>query len=417
MVDSEGSKLTEKGTLTDLVKGWAGFLQRQEKPFKVNIYRNLVKNFATNLTYQYQPIYLTSLGASALVLGYLNSLSGLVNTLLSIPTGLMADRAGIKRVLLLTVGIYILSSVMFSLAGSWEVAAVGLILSAVSLILDRTTCPMICGSTLASEERVTGMGICDTVSFFPQLIAPIIGATLITYFGGMNAAGIKPVFWVQAVGLGLSFFIVLGWFSNPRSHAVGERVSMFSNISNVFSEGVMVKRWIIMMMLGSFWWQVAFYTPLYAAEIKNANQFIIGGMSAASTMVFVFLAVPLGHLADTRGRKNMMTGGFIMMMLSYLLLIMARNDLTLLLSGFLNGFSMTIGQSQLAIAVDLVPKKYMGSWFGLLGFFRGLVSIASPVICGYLWASVSPESVFWLIIMTLLGSLMMLYTVPTSVTR
>ena len=63
-------------------------------------------------------------------------------------------------------------------------------LSGVAWILDRTVCPMICGSMLASHERVTGMGICDTISFFPQLIAPIIGATLITYFGGMNKTGI-----------------------------------------------------------------------------------------------------------------------------------------------------------------------------------------------------------------------------------
>jgi len=407
----------EKKGIRGLIKGWASFLQRQESPFKVNIWRNLIKNFAANLTYQYQPIYMTSLGASPLILGYLNSFSGLVNTLLSIPTGILADKFGIKRVLLLTMAISILSSIVFGLSSTWEIAAVGLVLSAVALILDRTSCPMICGSTLATEERVTGMGICDTVSFFPQLIAPIIGAALITYFGGMNANGIKPLFWLQAVGLFSSFLIVWAKFTNPRSHTIGEKAGVLNNISHVFREGNMVKRWIVMMMLGSFWWQVAFYIPLYAADIKGANQFIIGGMSAASTMVFVFLAIPLGHLADTRGRKKMMIAGGLLMILSYLLLIYAPNDLTLLVSGFLSGFSMTIGQSQLAIAVDLVPKKYMGSWFGVMGFFRGLVSIVSPIICGYLWDSVNPESVFWLIILTLMGSMLMLFTVPTSITR
>ena len=78
-------------SLRDIIKDWAGFLQRQESPFKVNIWRNLIKNFATNLTYQYQPIYMTSLGASPMILGYLNSISGLVNTALSIPTGILAD--------------------------------------------------------------------------------------------------------------------------------------------------------------------------------------------------------------------------------------------------------------------------------------------------------------------------------------
>jgi len=317
----------------------------------------------------------------------------------------------------LTLGISILSTLVFGVANTWQVAAVGLILSAVAFILDRTSCPMICGSTLGTEERVTGMGICDTVTFFPQMIAPIIGATLITYFGGMNAQGIKPLYWIQVVGLVVSFIIVWAKFTNPRQLTVGEKSSVFSNISNVFKEGTMVKRWILLTMVSSFWWQVAFYIPLYAADIKGAGQFIVGGMSAASTVVFVLLAIPLGHLADTWGRKKMITvaGGIIV--LSYISLIYAPNDLVLILSGFLSGFAMTVGQTQMAIAVDLVPKKYMGSWFGLLGFFRGLVSIISPIVCGYLWSNVSPESVFWLIILTQIGNIGMLYTVPTSITR
>ncbi len=407
----------EKKSIPELIKGWAGFLQRQESSFKVNIWRNLVKNLAYNLTFQYQPIYMASLGATPLILGYLNSIGGAINTVLSIPTGILADKVGIKRVLMLTTVIFILSSIAFGLANTWQIAAIGLILNAVAFILDRTTCPMICGSTLVSEERVTGMGICDTVSFFPQLIAPILGATLITYFGGMNAAGIKPLFWLQVIGLAGSLVIVWSKFTNPREHVIGEKSSVFSNISNVFKEGTLVKRWIVMMMLGSFWWQVMFYIPLYAAEIKGANQFIIGGMSTASTIVFVFLAIPLGHLADTWGRKKMITVGGVLMVFSYVLLIYSRNDLMLLLSGFFSGFSMTIGQTQMAIGVDLVPKKYMGSWFGLMGFFRGLVSIVSPIICGYLWDSVNPQSVFWLIIVTQICSLAVFHTIPTSITR
>ncbi len=400
-----------------LLKTWVEFLYRQENPFQVNIWRNLFKNFSVNLTFQYQSIYLSSLGASPIVLGYLNSAGGAVTTLLSIPTGLLADRVGVKRVLMLTLCISILSSVTFGLSNSWQVAAIGLVLFSAAFVIDRTTCPMICGSTLASEERVTGMGICDTISFFPQLVAPIIGAALITYYGGMNASGIKPLYWIQLIGLFISLFIVWKKFTNPRSHSIGEKPGVLANISNVFREGVMIKRWIVLMVLSSFWWQVAFYVPLYAAEVKGANQFIVGGMSTAATIVFVFLAIPLGHLADTKGRKNMITAGGFLLILSYLSLIYARNDLMLLFSGFLSGFNMTVGQSQLAIAVDLVPEKYMGSWFGLMGFFRGLVSIVSPILCGYLWDSVNPESVFWAIILTQIGSMAMLYTVPSSITK
>ena len=108
----------EKKSIPEIIKGWGGFLQRQESPFKVNMLRNLAKNMAVNLTYQYQPIYISALGASPLVLGYINSISGAINTLLAIPTGVVADRVGIKKVLLWTLGLSIISSLIFAVAGS-----------------------------------------------------------------------------------------------------------------------------------------------------------------------------------------------------------------------------------------------------------------------------------------------------------
>jgi MFS family permease len=415
----EPSKLSEEGRgVFEVISEWGGFLQRQENLFKANILKNLVQRFATNLTYQYRSIYITLLGANPIVLGYINSISGVANTLLSIPTGVIADRVGIKNVFLLMLTISTLSALVFGAANTWEVAAIAFALSAVAFTLDRTSCPMICGSTLASDERVTGMGICDTVSFFPQLIAPVIAASLITVFGGMNAQGIRPLYYLQIVGLVVASVIVLTRFENPRVGLVeGRRSSVLSDLRSVLSEGTMAKRWILMTMLSAFSWQAMFYVPLFAAEFKGADQFVIGGMSTASTVVLVFLAIPLGHLADTRGRKKVIAAGVLLVCSSYLALVYAPNDIVLLLSGFLSGFTMTAGQSQMAIAADLVPQRFLGSWYGILGFFRGLVGIASPIICGLVWDAISPPSVFFLLILMQLSSLGVLFTVPTSITK
>ena len=393
------------------------FLRRQESPFKVNMLRNVTQSLAMNLTYQYQSIYMVSLGASPLILGYINSISGVINASLSIPGGALADRLGIKRILIFVLSFYVLSSALFSFSYLWQTAAAALLVFTVAFTLDRTTCPMICGSTLSSEERVTGMGFCDTISFAPQIVAPLIGAALITYFGGMNAKGIRPVFYIQTALMLVPLLVIWLKFTNPRHHVIGRKGSVFSNIRNVVQEGSMVKRWIILTMLNSFWWQVAFYIPLFAAEIKGANQFIVGGMSTAATLTSVGLAIPLGRLADRKGRKNMMTIYGSLVGVSYLLLIYAPNNLILLLAGFLNGFTMLNGQTQTATAVELVPRQYLGSWLGLLGFFRGLVSIVSPIISGFLWDIISPSSVFLLLLLTQVGALITLWTIPSSITK
>lgn len=406
----------------ELFSEWGGFLKRQETPFKVNILKNLAARFATNLTAQYQPIYITELGANPLILGIISSISGIANTILSIPTGIIVDRVGIKNVFLMIISISTLSALIFGVAHTWEIAAIGLVLSTISLTLNGTACPMICGSTLSSNERVTGMGICDTVSFFPQLIAPIIGAYLITFFGGMNVEGIRPLYFLQIGGLIIAFFIVLTRFENPRHHPKidreGERGLRFlSDLKSVISEGTMIKRWILITIFSRFQFGVMFYIPLFAAELKGADQFIIGGMSAASTIVLVFLAIPLGYLADTKGRKKIIFAATGLVGLSYLFLVWAPNYIFLLLSGFLSGFRMTAGQTQLAISADLVPKDYLGRWYGILGFFRGLMTVIAPIICGFMWDAVNPQSVFVLLMLTQLLGLGVLLTVPTSITK
>lgn len=172
-----------------------------------------------------------------------------------------------------------------------------------------------------------------------------------------------------------------------------------------------------MTMFSGFAWQVMFYVPLFASEVLGADQYIIGGMSTASTIVFVFLAIPLGHLADTRGRKKMTVAATLLFCSSYLVLIFSPNHFFLLLSGFLSGFMMPSGQAMMAIAPELVPGEYLGRWYGLLGFSRGLVGIVSPIICGYVWEVVSPQMVFMLIILTQLVSLGIFLTIPTSITK
>jgi MFS family permease len=402
------------GAMVTMIRSWVEFLRRQESPFKVNILRNFAQRFATNLTYQFQPLFLTSLGASPLVLGYLNSMNGVVNTVLAVPTGMVADRMGIKRVLVFTMLVSVVSAVVFAVANSWELAAVALVLSGAVMILDRTVCPMICGSALASGERLTGMGICDTISFFPQLIAPVLGAFLITIFGGLNAEGIRPLFYLQVVGTLIALAILQLRFRNPTSQAGGMRGNVFADIGGLFREG---RRWLLLTIAAAFPWQVAFYTPLFAAQVKGADQFIVGGISAASTIVFVFFAIPLGRLSDTVGRKKIGALAACLMILSYFVMVLAPNNVILLLAGFLSGFSMSFTQNLMAISVELVPSKRLGSWVGIQGFCRGVVGIISPIICGYLWAFVFPGSVFYFLAATQIVALVMLVLVPTEITR
>lgn len=400
------------------VQRWADFIRKQQRPFKVNIARNLVQNFSLALTQQYQPIYLSGLGADPFELGYVNGIGGVASTILSIPTGWLADNFGIKKVLIATILTTALSSIIFGLAGSWAVASIALVISSMTFTLGYNVCPMICGASLENEERVTGMQLCDTISAAPRMIAPIVAASLITAFGGMNVEGIRPLYWMQFVGLLVAAMIIYSFFTDPRvKRAESASLTFFGGLERVLKEGSMPKRWIATAMLTAFPWYTFFYIPLYAAEVKGANQFIIGGMGTASMLLVTLLALPTGRLADTFGRKRLIALMTPMALASYLLLIFAPNDAVLVASGLLNGFFMLAGVTQGAIEAELVPQEILGSWYGVLGLFRGIVNIASPVICGLIWDAVGPAYVFYFLIATQIAGLAMLLSMPSDITR
>jgi MFS family permease len=392
------------------------FIRRQHRAFKVNIARNLVSKFSIGLTQQYQSIYVSALGANAVELGLVSSVGGIANTLFMLPVGWLADRYGIRKTLMWGLGVMFLSFLTFGLAQNWQIGGLAMALFTMGFSFMMVVCPMICGNTLRNEERVTGMQLCDTVTALPRLVAPVVAAYLITRFGGMNAGGIRPLFWISAVGILGALAIVYLYLNNPIEPS-RKGGSILHGFRRVFKEGTMVTRWLIYTMISTVPMYLAFYIPYYAKEIKGADPYVIGLMDSAYWASSVFLALPVGILADRYGRKKLVAILTPIYCLALVLLVVAPNDLVLILAGALNGFFMLGAITQAAIGLELVPREILGSWTGLNSLSRGLVNIAAPMIGGLLWASLGPEYVFYFLIATQVVKLGILWTIPSSVTR
>jgi MFS family permease len=382
--------------------------------------RQSSQNFLQNLTQSFQSIYTVALGASPFQLGLLNSLGGIAGALVSVPTGRFADRHGIKKTLLLGTPLMALGALLFALAQDWIILIPAIIISTLALRIIMTTCPMVCGRCLANEERARGMQLCDTLSAVPRLVAPVLSMFLITAFGGLSAQGIRPLYMLQFVGLLIITVIVFWLFTDPRRtpQASERSTSFFSDMREVMGSNVMVKRWIIYICVATIPMYInTIFVPLYAAEVKHADQYVISGMAAASTLLPLILSIPVGWLADSIGRKKVIYLGTPLYCLSLVLLIYAPDSGTLLLSGIFQGVFMLIAVTQAAMTAELVPSHLLGRWLGLLGLFRGLISVITPGVGGILWVTVNPESLFLLIILTQVIKVVMLHPIPETLSK
>jgi len=404
----------------EVIKKLIAFVKGQQKPFKVNMVRAAANSFLNNLARQYQSIYILRLGATPFQLGLVKGVGGIAGTVIAMPTGWLADRCGIRKMFLLGSSLMTLSCLLFAIASDWIATIPAILLAFLAVQLLSTACPMVCGSYLKNEERATGKQLCDTISAIPTLAAPIMAAMLIAKFGGLNAEGIRPIYFLQVIGyLTVLAFTYKFYFDTLNKQGSPNPSNFVDGFGHVFERGAAIKRWIVYTFLSSTSFYVSItYLPTFITEIKHGDEFVVGGVTAASLVLPLLLALLVGRLADTFGRKRVLYITIPLYCTSILLLIYAQNITMLLVSGILQGFYILSAVTQGAITAELVPISLLGRWYGILNLFRGLASISAPVIGGFIWSTIGPNYVFFFIILVETAMLIFLWlAVPETLRK
>jgi len=389
-------------TFSAISKGY-GFLKRQQRDWKVTVVRTNSSWFLYRMVLPYLSVYTVALGATATQLGIVNSVGMGIAGLVGLITGALIDRIGVKTLYLIAIVLLAISYLVYGLAQSWTIIIIAMVAYWSGNSGGMQGCAVICGNSLPSEERATGMAICETVGIGAiGIIAPMIGALLVATFGGINVSGIRPIFFICLAGTIGSFFLILTQLSDRRwGSAAGTHPNFFQGFSEVFKKGHNLKRWILISTITSLPMGMANpFRQVFAHDIKGADEFILGAMVMAAGIVPILLGVIMGRLADRIGRKKLMYVSMPFVWLSNLILIWSPNLGWLVAAGALQGFFLLSGLPERAMSRELVPPDQMGRWLGILDFCKMVFSAISVYLGGVIWDKVGPQYLFLIIIGT-----------------
>lgn len=366
-----------------------GFVRRQKHNYRVAITRSAVNSFLLNLTAQYDSIYAVALGADSVELGTISSIGNGIAALISTPVGWLVDRYGLKRFYLLGIGLLAGGALIYALAPNWQAIIAATILLSISMRLTGTGCSVICADSVRNKDRATAQNLCVTFASLLSMIAPLAAAPLVTAFGGMTAEGIRPLYYIRFVGYGLVFLFVAAQLREPRRVRMAEARAdpgFIGDFKQLFEGGGPLRRW--MMISSLTWLPMAMTSPflqLFAHQVQGADQYLLGVMTTSMILARILFGIPLGRLADRMGRKKVIYFLTPLWYASNLLLIFSFNSATLILAGALQTFYAISSGVAGAMTLELVPVEQMGRWSGLLGLFRGLVTIPAPFLGGLIW--------------------------------
>jgi MFS family permease len=375
-----------------------GFLNRQEWDWKITVLRTSLDRFAYQVVFPYLSLYIIALGATATELGIVNSFGMIAAGIISPLTGWFIDRSGPKKMYLLGIGFLAISYLTYAIAQSWFITVFAMVAYWLGFSVSIHSCAAICGNCLANEDRATGMTICETVAAgLLGMAGPMLGAWLVTLFGGVNAGGIRPLFVLSSLITGITFIVIWNQLSATKGRiARGGQPNVFRDLHQVLKGGQHLHRWLIISSLNSLPMAMVFpFSQVFAHEIKGADPFILGAMVTSSALTSILFAIPLGRLADRVGRKRILYLTMPLFWGSNLLLICAKNPVFLLAAGVLQGFFYIGSPIAAAMERELVPPEQMGRWLGIVRFARMLVNALVAVISGMIWDRIGPQYVFW----------------------
>jgi len=394
------------------------FLKRQHRDWKITVLRTSLDKLAYQMVFPYLSIYIVALGATGTQLGIVNSMGMIIAGLCGPFTGWFIDRIGPKKIYLIGIGFLAVSYLTYGLAQSWEVTIIAMIGYWLGFSTSNHSCATICGNCLVNRDRATGMLICETVAAgFLGMAGPMLATWLVTLYGGVNTAGIRPLFFSGLLITIGTFVIVLTQLSERKWVKAGShRPHLLKDISQVLQGGNHLKKWLVIASISQLPLGMVFpFTQVFAHQIKGANEFILGIMVAGSALSSIVCAIPLGRLADRIGRKRVLYITIPLFWISNLMLIWATSTAFLIIAGILQGFYFIGSSITAAIERELVPPEQMGRWVGINRFFKMVLSAILALSAGIIWDRIGPQYIFILFVgIDLLIRLPLLISIPET---
>lgn len=385
-----------KRQVADAVSRGIDFLRRQPYEWKVTAVRTSIFRLFYQMLLPYLSVYVLALGATAMQLGIVNSIGMAVAGVLSPIMGWWIDRMGGKRIYLAGIGLLAVSWAIYALAQDWTIIIVAMLAYWLGYRASMASCAVICGNTLLPQDRVTAMSCCESLAAgVLGMAGPILGAFLITAFGGMTVSGIRPLFYISLAGTIATFILIQTQLSNKRWGGTSASGGLFKDLSQVFKGGQYRKRFIIIAAFtGLPMGMIIPFTQPFASDVKGADQFVLGAMVTGFSLIPLVFGIPSGRLADRIGRKKVLYITTPLFWVSSLLLIWAPNATFLIIAGSLQGFFFISAVIVGAMSRELVPPALMGRWTGIIQFYSLMIGAGAAFIGGAIWDSLGPEYIF-----------------------
>ena len=344
---------------------------------------------------RFMPKYIELLGAGVLIVGLYGTLKDVLDAFYQYPGGIISDRLGHRKALVVFNILAIFGYVTYLLSGSWPMVFVGTLFVAAWSSLSLPATFSIVGDSLPQSKRAIGFATQSIIRRIPIIIAPPLGGLLLARAG--FGPGMKVGFAVTIVLAVIAVFVQRRFYTKadapPKQPAPVVRESLSDQVKCMDPR---LKRLLVADILARFAEGIPkAFIVLYVLNIAGASTEGFGLLTSLSMAVSVAVYIPIAKLADASRNKNQyVTLTFIFFALFPLVLALSRSVPMLALAFIVMGLREIAEPARKAMIVDLSRAHCAGRDVGTYYSLRQIAVMPASLIGGLLWR-VSPQTPFY----------------------
>jgi MFS family permease len=352
--------------------------------------------FGEELWFRYLPEYLRGFGASAFAVGVFGTLRDTLDAAYAYPGGLVSDRLGTRRALLLfgslsTVGFAILF-LRPSVGGVF--AALFFVMAWASLGLPATF--SLVGEELEGSRRVVGFTVQAVLKRIPIVLAPPLGGALLERFG--MRGGMRIGF---AVSIGLSIAMLVGLeralrgSPRPTPRGASPDATYRTRLRPELRQ-LLVADCLIRLCEGL----PDVFLVIWALEIVRITPAQFGFLTSILMATAIASYLPAAALAGRAEKKPFVVLTYVFFTAYPLAVVLSHSFVHLAAASMIGGLREIGEPARKALIVDLADPRARGKTVGVYYAIRGFTVAGAAAAGGALW-SIRPTWTF--VVATALG--------------
>jgi MFS family permease len=341
------------------------------------------------------PLFVSHLGGGPAEVGLIASISACTGILFSLPAGILSDRIGRRRMLLVAAFVFATAPFLYLVVQEiWQLALVRLYHGLATAIFVPVAMAMV--ADLFQKGRGEKMGWFSTATLLGRFMAPAIGGAVLGFYTLDQTTGFHALYLVCGLA-GLAVFFTLFFF--PGDNRQGQKDPALRPHWREGLKGLLGNKGIMMTcgVEAAILFAYGIFETFLPAHALTAglNPYQIG-ICLSSQVITIAVAKPvMGRFSDRHDRPHQIFFGALAAGASIALFALAASFISLLAASVLLGLTISVVTSASAAHIaDLSHESAQGSSMGILGSIMDMGHTLGPLFGGVLAACFGLQASF-----------------------